>query len=230
MTRTDLAWPSRVVAGSTIAAVGLALAGCSGTESGSDDQVVGSGTTASDSRTVGGFTKVQAEGAVDLVVTTGPLAQAEIEADDNILELVSTTVEGDTLVVTTTKSYSTRNPVTVTAQVPKLTGGTTSGSGDLRLTVSDAATVDVATSGSGDIVVDGTAGSAVLTTEGSGNVDASGLDADEIKAGTAGSGDIEVGSPAALDATSAGSGDIVYAQRPATLTENASGSGEIGPG
>ncbi|MGL5927582.1 MAG: head GIN domain-containing protein [Dermatophilaceae bacterium] len=230
MTRTDVARPSRVVAGSTLAAVVLALAACSVTGADPDDQVVGSGTTASDSRTVGGFSKVRLDGAVDLVVTTGPLAPAEIEADDNIVELVSTTVEDDTLVVTTTKSYTTPNPVTVTAQVPELAGGTTSGSGDLRLTVSDATTVDVATSGSGDIVVDGTAGSAVLTTEGSGNVDASGLDADDVTADTAGSGDIEVGSPAAMDATSTGSGDIVYAQRPATLTENASGSGEIGPG
>ncbi|MGL5863381.1 MAG: head GIN domain-containing protein [Phycicoccus sp.] len=230
MTRTDAIWPSRVVPGSALAVLGMALAACSVGGSDSEDQVVGSGRTASDSRTVAGFTTVRAEGAVDLVVTTGPLAPAEVEADANILDLVSTTVEGDTLVVTTTKSYSTRNPVTVTAQVPELTGGTTSGSGDLRLTVSDPATVDVATSGSGDVVVDGTAGSAVLTTEGSGNVDASRLDADQVTAETEGSGDIEVGSPPTLDATSAGSGDIVYAQRPATLTENASGSGEIGPG
>ncbi|MGL5818241.1 MAG: head GIN domain-containing protein [Phycicoccus sp.] len=230
MTRTDAIWPSRVVPGSALAVLGMALASCSVTGSGSEDQVVGSGTTASDSRTVGGFTTVRVDGAVDLVVTTGPLAPAEVQADDNLLELVSTTVEDDTLVVTTTKSYSTRNPGTVTAQVPRLTGGTTSGSGDLRLTVTDTATVDVATSGSGDIVVDGAAGSAVLSTDGSGNVDASRLDTDEVTADTAGSGDIGVGSPDALDATSTGSGDIVYAHRPGTLTEKASGSGEIGPG
>jgi hypothetical protein len=215
---------------SIVAAAALAaLPACSVQVNGGGSGVRGSGKPITQTRDIGTFTRIRMEGAVDVLATSGPVRPAKVNADDNIVGLVTTTIEGDTLVVATSKSYSTNNPVAVTVQAPGLDGAQTSGSGDLRLVVSGAPKIEVSTSGSGDVAVEGTADTATLDTSGSGVINATRLDADEVTVDSSGSGDAQVGSPSALTATSSGSGDIRYATKPARLTEDASGSGDIGP-
>ena len=112
-----------VVAGALLVAAGLGA--CSAT--------TGSGTAASESRPVSGFSAVELAGVGTVLVEPGTTASVTVEADDNILPLLSTDVEGDTLVLGTQpgSSISPRTPISYRVTVTDLSGLLVSGSGDI---------------------------------------------------------------------------------------------------
>ncbi len=60
--------------------------------------VKGSGTLATETRSIGDFNAIQLDGAGQLVITQGDTVALQIEAEDNILPNLKSTVEGSTLV------------------------------------------------------------------------------------------------------------------------------------
>lgn len=215
--------------------------------------ITGSGKVATETRSVGEFHGVSANGSIDLIVRQGPQAPVEVKADDNLLPIIETVVEsgrnGPVLVVRTKKgqSYNTRSPVVVTVTIPKLTVVSVAGSGDARiepfttsgttrLSVAGSGSIDMANlsadeiaasiAGSGDIGGAGKAGRLEISIAGSGDVKLGGLRADEVKVGISGSGDAEVQAHKTLEVRIAGSGDVVYSGD-AMVKSSVAGSGSV---
>jgi len=70
------------------------FSGCSDKNSVSNtDQIVGSGKLVSENRTVAPFTGIQLVGAGDVIITQDSVQSLTVETDDNIVGLLSTTVE-----------------------------------------------------------------------------------------------------------------------------------------
>src|SRR5688500_11474559 len=71
----------------------------------------GSGSVRTERREVSGFKAVDVSGALEVEITTQKDFGVEVEADDNLLSLIRTEVDGETLVIKTEKSFKTGNPL-----------------------------------------------------------------------------------------------------------------------
>lgn len=211
----------------------------------------GSGKVATDTRVVADFQAIQLNGSLDLVVKQGAQS-VQLQADDNLLALVETTVEntgqGATLVVRVKRgeSFSTRSKMVLTVSVPKLTGVAAEGSGDIqvesfntpslklslsgsgdarlhKLTTSD---LGISIAGSGDVSADGSTVKLKVSIAGSGDVRLSDLKSEEVSVSIAGSGDAAVHASKSLSVSIAGSGDVSYSGNPA-VKSTVAGSGSV---
>jgi hypothetical protein len=188
--------------------------------------LVGSGTRASEMRQLEPFTRVEIRGAADTDVVVGEPQSVQIEADDNILPIVETYVSSGTLVVATRQNYRSRAPMRVHVVVPALSGISVPGSGELRASGVKAGDFTIALSGSGNIIVNGTASSVSVRLSGSGNVNAGGLVTQRGDVQLAGSGNVDVNSSESLKVRLSGSGNVHYHGDP-NLDAHVSGSGLV---
>lgn len=208
----------------------------------------GDGNKVTQRREVPAFLRIELRGPLDARVTEGQATSVAVTIDENLQQVVTTEVRGDTLVVDTERGMHFRGPGEVVVTLPELRGLAIEGSGDARVQGAEAARdVELEISGSGDITWSGQAGKLVVRIEGSGEVALQGKAA-ELDAQVDGSGDV---SGRALRAKSArltikgsgdmsatvdggelravvnGSGDIVWYGSAATSTLAASGSGTV---
>lgn len=214
---------SRVAAVLGILAAVLLLASCS--------FVRGSGTVVAQERKVPTFETVELSTSADVVITVGDRSPTlTVEADDNVVDLVLTEVEGGTLVVRTRpgRAFFGASPVVVTAGTEDLRGTGVSGSGSVTASGIDAASFEINVSGSGDVVVGGSVQDLSVRVSGSGTVDASELTSIEATVSISGSGDVMVRATETLRADVSGSGDVTYSGRP-RLEAHTSGSGSVRP-
>ena len=193
--------------------------------------VRGSGNVVSETRAVSGFSALSLEGSGDVDVTFGNSESAVVEADDNIVPLIETSVQNGRLVISTKNytNYRTNNPVRIHVTMKALDEIRLSGSGNITVPDLSGDSLRVSLPGSGNITVDGTANTVDATVSGSGNVDCSGLKAKSASAKISGSGNIQVYASSSLDASISGSGTIQYSGNPASVTKSVSGSGNIIP-
>jgi Putative auto-transporter adhesin, head GIN domain len=196
-----------------LAAVGLLLLfryDVLSTSSGSDT-VHGSGTAATESRTVAPFSSVVLAGSNIVTIHVGGKQSVVVHADDNLLSHVTTKVKDRRLVIgNTSGSFTTKSPMRVDVRMPTLDALTLAGSGVIR--------------------ANGTTDRLEVTLAGSGDAQLSYLCAREVSAVVTGSGRILVTATESIDAVIAGSGAIVYGGNPARVTTSVTGSGAVMPG
>jgi hypothetical protein len=186
----------------------------------------GSGKLASEKRAIGPVEQIELQGALDVIATAGAEPTLTVEADDNLLPIVVTKVQGNRLVVRTTENYRTELGIKVTLTTPAIHAVILTGSGDVHAGGLAGKEFEAALSGSGDIVASGKVDKVEAKLTGSGDIDLGGVEARRGVARVVGSGDIAVHARETLEATVTGSGDVVYQGNP-KLTESITGSGTI---
>ena len=226
----------------------LALAACdTNTPAG---QLVGSGRLVSETRAVSGVTGVTLTLDGALTITQGDTESLVVEAEDNILPIIKTTVTNGMLTIGTdpaVTSFRTTKPMSYRLSVKTLNAITLTASGtakastlnttDLRLTVNGSAgikidqlsaqAVHVTGSGSGDIALAGKVTTQEITLSGSGSYQAARLTCDSATAQLSGSGGATIVVGKTLEAHLTGSGNLTYAGSPAKVTQTATGSGRV---
>ena len=218
----------------------LLLAGCA--------TIRGSGNIKTESRSVSGFTAVDLSGSGHLTIEQTGTESLTIEAEDNILPLLTSDVSNGTLRlgvkdntnVLTTKTINYRltvrdlNNLIVSgsgeATAASITAGkftiTLSGSGEVTAASITASQFTVILSGSGKVTLGGTADSQAITISGSGHYDAAKLASKSAIIDISGSGTAVVMPSDTLDATIGGSGSVEYIGNP-TVNQNITGLGSI---
>ena len=202
----------------------------------------GSGTAATETRTVPEFQAIALGGAMDLIVRQGDTASVKVTADDNLLPLLETVVEsgskGDTLQVRWKRGaggwfsgwqgVSTRTKVVVDIVTPRLTALSTAGAGNIRLEAFKTPVLQVSIAGAGDARLEELSTDELgVRISGSGNVVGSGAAA-KTSVSIAGSGDVKLSEMRsdAVTVSIAGSGDAeVNAQK--SLSVRIAGSGDV---
>jgi Putative auto-transporter adhesin, head GIN domain len=200
-----------------IAAVALALAGCS---------VGDDGPQTTQTRDVGEFTRIDNRDSVDVRLDVGERQRVQVRAGEKVIDDVRTEVRDGTLEVTFDHDGWGDDDVVVEVSVPTLTAIEVSGSGDVDAAGIDANVFDVQSDGSADIGLRGTVGRLAVDMDGSGDADLADLTAREANVFVGGSGDLEVRADQQLEVTVDGSGDVRYHGDPA-LTEHVDGSGDL---
>jgi hypothetical protein len=188
--------------------------------------VTGSGIKASETRDVPAFTGLELHGSANVIITVGKEQSVTVEVDDNLMEIITTEVKDNELVIGSEESYSTRIGVNVTIQVPELKSVAVSGSGNATLKEANGQSLDVRVEGSGNAMASGDVENLTVSTSGSGNAKLSELTAKNVSARVSGSGNVRVHATETLEATVNGSGDVRYIGSP-QVTKKVSGSGSV---
>jgi hypothetical protein len=239
---TESAMPIAFATRRLVVLAGLAVATAAGAATS------GSGNVVTENRAVTGFSAIALRGGIDLVVRQGEREGVTVRAEDNIMPLVQTTVEGGTLRIQLKpgESIRTHRKIEVAVDLIQLKSLSAAGSGDIRvqplkspalsLSVSgssdarfeqlEVGSLVIGIAGSGDVSARGKAGKIDISIAGSGDVRAQELAADDVSISIAGSGDASVNAAKTLAVSIAGSGDVQYVGG-ATVTQRIAGSGSV---
>ncbi len=212
-----------------LAALVLAVAACIPLAACNFQQVQGSGTAASETRTVSAFDGVRATGTIDVHVVAGPTHSVLVHADDNLLTLITTRVDGSTLVISSNGSLSAKSPLHVDITLPALKFLGATGTGDVVAEGVDADELVVKVSGTGDVLATGNASTLKVSCSGTGDAHLGGLVAGDTDVATSGTGDIDVHVTGVLNASASGTGDVTYSGSPTAVKKSATGLGDVEP-
>jgi Putative auto-transporter adhesin, head GIN domain len=195
------------------------LAGCG---------VRGSGVMATQTRDVSGFSEISLSGSGEVLVEQTGRESLTIEAEDNLLPLLETYVDGDTLVLRTRPdtSISPTRTIRYRITVARLDAARISGSGSLRAAGLDSDRFTTSISGSGSMTLAGKAKAIDLSISGSGSYDAADLVSQTGRVSISGSGSGVVNTSEELEVAISGSGSIEVIGKP-WVDQHISGSGRI---
>jgi hypothetical protein len=211
-------------------------------------RIKGSGTITTDARNLTGFTGVESHGDFDVYVSSGAAA-VKIEADNNLISYIETSVKEGVLVIRSKKGYwlrpSKAMKVLVTAPAystiatygqgniigqnkitdPSKIDLRVQGNGDIKLDI-DAPEVKARLMGNGGIYLQGQAKNFDGELTGNGNIKAFELQAEETKVRIRGNGDADVYASVKLDVSIGGNGSVRY-KGGAQASTHITGNGNI---
>jgi hypothetical protein len=208
--------------------------------------VQGSGNVITEGRIVDSFSRIEVEGAANIILRQGTNQMLQIEADDNIVPIITTRVRGNELEISNSRNYRSNNPVNVYITIPVVSAISIDGSGDvfgqtaiegdqLELDIDGSGDMDleifytqlfVESNGSGDFQIIGDVVDQVIRMSGSGNYDAWEMTSENCDIRISGSGDASVFASEFLKAEIRGSGNIKYYGNP-RVESSVTGSGDI---
>lgn len=212
------------------------------------DEIRGSGNLVTEERSVSGFDQVEFGGIGNLTIRQGSQESLTVEADDNLIEHITTRVVGNRLIIGLEGNFNIGGMSRISYElvVRDLSKLTLSGFGDIDLDQLDTDTLTIMVSGSGNLnLADLQAGSLDVTTTGFGDTEVGG-EVEDLTVAIKGAGNfkggdllsqsarIEVsgfGSATAwvmedLDVKISGSGNISYYGLP-EVSQNISGFGSL---
>jgi Putative auto-transporter adhesin, head GIN domain len=214
------------------------------------EKVNGDGPIVTENRSTSQFNGIDVRIDADVQVAQHPNYKLEINAQQNILDVLDTYVSNNILIIKFRNDVNVRThrPITIVLSAPmissmRLSGsgnmeaaGTltppdmdleVSGSGNLRIQQLNTGNIDAFVSGSGNIEVgSGTATDERVDISGSGGIDLSNVSAQKATTFTSGSGNMRVNASQQLKVTISGSGNVFYRGNP-TITTTISGSGKV---
>ena len=152
-----------------VVAVLLLLTGCS--------VVSGSGQVRPEARQVSGFTGIELSGEGEVIIEQGGSESLTVEADDNVLPVLTSEVRDSVLRLRTKRrtTVRTRNPIRYRVTLQNLTSIALSGSGSVAADNLQVNALQVDISGSGTVNLGGSADEQEVEISGSGRYDAAGL-------------------------------------------------------
>ena len=206
----------------------------------------GSGDIVVEERILSDFDRVVAEGSLEVIISQGNEQYVEVEADDNLLPYIRTSVRGGELRISNTRSFRTRHDVKVFITITALEaleirgsgnvfGNTAISSVDLDLEINGSGDVDLELyydeidseiNGSGNFRLSGEALEQDIRINGSGDYRAANLLSVETDVHIRGSGNSIVSVSDYLRAEIEGSGDIIYYGNP-SVESRINGSGDL---
>lgn len=234
--RRRTVWPSSPSASRRLTLSLVCAASCLGACDGPLVTVTGSGPVVRELRSFGasgGATPtgvpnaVQLAGELDLTVQVGPAFAVWIDGHAELVGLVSITLDGQRLEVSSPRNKRLVPPPHVEIELPKLAALSVIGAGTARVADVAGETLSLELSGSGDLAVTGAVRRVTLELLGSGEAHLEGLAADEVTVEKVGSGVARVSAAVALRGSIVGSGDLLYDGRPTTVAVDSIGSGNV---
>jgi hypothetical protein len=207
----------------------LFIAGCTNHPA-DPDQIVGSGKLISEPRSLPTFTGIQVTGIAKVVIKQDTVQSLRIEADDNIMDRITTAVNNGLLVIGLQQGSYNNITINVYASMKTIERLECVGTADFMTSGSiQTAGILCRVSGSGTITLSGTATNQTIEVTGTGDVHNFGLISTHCAATIAGLGNLEVNVIQQLDAIVSGSGSIIYAGNPSVVNKTIVGVGSVRP-
>jgi hypothetical protein len=205
-----------------------ACAATTGVGGGDETTITGSGTPAAGTRQVSDFHAIVFSSVGELSIQQTGVESLRIEADADVLPLLTSTVSNGTLTLGTqpNTTFQTSDPIHYTLTVKSLDTFDESGAGAVTATGIAANSLSVQMSGTGAVTMAGNVSTLKLNLTGTGTFDGSELASKTATVVVGGTGHAVVNVSDALDATVSGVGVIEYLGDP-KVTSHVTGVGTI---
>ena len=207
--------------------VSIGLLSAFGCNIGSIGGVEGSGNAKSEKRDVSNFKKIEASGAVQLVIDAKNDFSFEIEADDNLISLIKTEVSGDTLKISTEGKFSPKTKITIKVSMPELVSLNISGASKADVTNVKTDSLKLEASGASRINISGEASKLESDANGASTIDAEGLTVSDADAKASGASKTTVSAINDLKADASGASTILYTGEPKNISPKSSGASSV---
>lgn len=188
--------------------------------------VRGSGVAKSEERALKPFERIDVAGAFDVTLVDGPNYKITVEADNDLLDAVSSDVIENELKIMSLRSFVSRTTMKVTVESPPLRALTVSGNAHVVANSLRGANFAFTGSGSSTAKLGGTVDALKISLLGAGKVDALQLVAQEVDVEVLGSGTAEVNAIKSLGLMAIGAGTIRYRGNP-KVSRHAIGRGKV---
>jgi hypothetical protein len=189
--------------------------------------VKGSGVVKTETRELPKFSAVDFGGAIEMEIVAQKDQTVVIEADDNILPLITTEVKGDTLYISNQQRINWHSKVKVRISVQDLNALNVSGASKANAIniKSDNFKLDV--SGASKINLAGETNNLSIEASGASRIDANDLKAVKATAEASGASKIYVNATESVEADASGASGISYSGNPKNVKKNASGASSV---
>jgi len=191
--------------------------------------VKGSGQTAADARGLSGFKAVDVGGVFEVEITVQKDFSVEVEADDNLLQFVTTEVRGGTLHIGMDKKVNTSNPLRIRISAPDIDHLDVSGAANVTVNDLKNTGLSVDSSGASKIKIAGETAKLTIDVSGATKVDAENLKAENASVEASGASHIDVNVTGRLTADASGASKISYSGSPTSVEKKASGASKVSP-
>ena len=191
--------------------------------------VKGSGQTGTEVRELSGFRKIDASGVFQVEIVAQKDFSVEVEADDNLLQYITTEVRRGVLKLETERKFNTSNPIRVRISAPDIEGIESSGAANVVLTGLNNAGLEIDSSGASKIKVSGETAKLVVDVSGATQVDAVGLAAENANVEASGASTVELLVNGNLKTNASGASTIRYAGSPRDVVKKSSGASTVSP-
>jgi hypothetical protein len=190
--------------------------------------VRGSGKVKIEERQVSGFDRISFSGTGDLFIEQTGVETLSVEAEDNLLPLLTSEVSDGLLIlgVKPNSSISSTRPIVFRVTIRALKGVEASGSGVVNASGLDVPELEVKTSGTVNSGFSGIADAQVVEISGTGRFDGRGLSGLSASVRVSGAGEAVVNVSETLDIRVEGTGVVRYSGSP-EITRQVSGLGRI---
>lgn len=191
----------------------------------------GNGNTASETRTLSEFSKIESNGSTNITVVKDTKYSVIVTGYSNLVPLFETEVRGDRLIIQYKERFwNVKNDnITIEVHTPYLDKATLNGSGNVDIRSGfDQERFDAKISGSGKIKSTGSKYFVMdADINGSGDINTEGSEIEKVYANISGSGTLYVKVNQYLQVDISGSGKVYYSGNPGEVKQDISGSGEI---
>lgn len=211
----------------------------------------GDGNSKKETRQVSDFTSLSSRGPMDVQITYGNSNSIAVQADENLLQYIETSVENGKLIIQPKKNVNlkSKTKIVVFVSMTKInmlqlsgsgningsgafendgkTNMMVSGSGNIKINSGNFNKLGLYISGSGNIdLKGGSANNLEVAVSGSGNIDCSNVATENAEVKISGSGNARVDASKSISANISGSGNVFYKGEPNSISTKVVGSGK----
>ena len=211
------------------------------------DSIDGNGEVVKEKRTISSFNKIDISGGYEVLINQGAEERLELEADENLLELIETEVKNNTLYISNAKPIGNAEALKLYITIVKLENIEASGAielknkgtliqdNELKIKVSGAADIDLnvdvntlnmSMSGASEITLEGKVRTLGIKMSGASDLDAEKLKTINSFIDISGAGSATVFAKKTLDVSVSGAGSVKYKGSP-KVKKDISGAGSV---
>jgi len=187
----------------------------------------GSGNIVTEKRDVSGFKSVDVGGVFQVEIVAGKEFSVEVEADDNLIGLIQTRVDGDTLCIESDKRLKSKSPIKVRISAPNIDGLQVSGAANVTANGIKSESLKIESSGGSRVTVSGAAAKLTVESSGGARVNADALTAIDATIEGSGGSSVEVNVTGDLRSDISGGARVTYNGTPANIVTNKSGGARV---
>jgi len=221
---------ARLLLTTTVSSIALAgvLAGCGDVSwAPPATPVTGAGDVQTEDRTTGDFTRISIGSGIKVVVGTADATKVTVQAQSNVLPLVTTTVvDGQLVVNTSAPGFTAAQPVTITIKAPVIGSLAISG-GSTGFFESTAGSLNIDVSGASTLTGIGTAKDLTLTTSAGSKADLSQLKVGGARVTMSDGSSATMTVSGAVSGTASGGSTLTLTQAPASSSVQTSGGATV---
>lgn len=184
----------------------------------------GSGNIQNEKRNVSEFKTVEIGGAFVVEITAQKDYALEVEADDNLLPLIKTESDGETLRIESEKRISSSNPVKIRISAPDIENLNLSGASKVSIVNLDNESLNVDSSGASKITGEGQTKNLTVEMSGASKFEGEKLAAEKVSVDASGASKALVSVKNDLKADLSGASKVVYYGNPTNIEKKTSGA------